>query len=63
MVGLLKQTSQEAEIQSAGSQASDVARFNPSTPPSAASADMLVERFQAFTSEVLMHSVHELVSR
>jgi hypothetical protein len=33
MVGLLKQTSQEAEIQSAGSQASDVARFNPSTPP------------------------------
>jgi hypothetical protein len=34
MVGLLKQTSQEAEIQSAGNQASDVARFNPSTPPS-----------------------------
>src|SRR5687767_7755342 len=34
MDGLLKQTSQEAEIQSAGSQASDVARFNPSTPPS-----------------------------
>jgi hypothetical protein len=34
MVGLLKQTSQEAEIQSAGNQASEVARFNPSTPPS-----------------------------
>jgi 4a-hydroxytetrahydrobiopterin dehydratase len=34
MVGLLKPTSQEAEIQSAGNQASDVARFNPSTPPS-----------------------------
>src|SRR3954469_21027072 len=33
MVGLLKPTSQEAEIQSAGNQASDVARFNPSTPP------------------------------
>src|SRR3954451_24464776 len=33
MVGLLKQTSQEAEIQSAGNQAGDVARFNPSTPP------------------------------
>src|SRR3954469_4753128 len=31
--------------------------------PSAASADMLVERFQGFTSEVLMHSVHELVGR
>jgi hypothetical protein len=33
MVGLLKPTSQEAKIQSAGNQASDVARFNPSTPP------------------------------
>ena len=31
--------------------------------PSAASADMLVDRFQGFTSEVLMHPVHELVSR
>src|SRR3954452_828896 len=31
--------------------------------PSAASADMLVERFQGFTSEVLMHPVHELVGR
>jgi hypothetical protein len=41
MVGLLKPTSQEAEIQSAGNQASDVARFNPSTPPSAASADIV----------------------
>jgi len=34
MVGLLKPTSQEAKIQSAGNQASDAARFNPSTPPS-----------------------------
>jgi len=33
MVGLLKPTSQEAKIQSAGNQASDAARFNPSTPP------------------------------
>src|SRR3954453_5210137 len=31
--------------------------------PSAASADMLVERFQAFASEVLVHPVHELVGR
>src|SRR3954464_4730908 len=30
---------------------------------SAASADMLVERFQGFTSEVLMHPVHELMGR
>ena len=30
---------------------------------SAASADMLVERFQGFTSEVLMNPVHELVGR
>ena len=29
MVGLLKPTSQEAKIQSAGNRASDVARFNP----------------------------------
>src|SRR3954452_22268126 len=41
MVGLLKPTSQEAEIQSAGNQASDVARFNPSTPPSTTVASML----------------------
>src|SRR3954452_21514679 len=32
-------------------------------PTSAASADMLVERFQGFASEVLMHPVHELVGR
>jgi len=31
--------------------------------PSAASADMLVERFQALASEVLVHPVHELVGR
>ena len=31
--------------------------------PSAASKDMLVERFQALASEVLMHPVHELVGR
>ena len=31
--------------------------------PSAASADMLVQRFQAFASEVLMDPVHELVGR
>jgi len=31
--------------------------------PSALSKDMLVERFQAFASEVLMHPVDELVSR
>ena len=30
---------------------------------SAASADMLVERFQALASEVLVHPVHELVGR
>ena len=29
----------------------------------AASADMLVERFQALASEVLVHPVHELVGR
>src|SRR3954454_8617294 len=32
-------------------------------PTSAASADMLVERFQAVASEVLVHPVHELVGR
>ena len=31
--------------------------------PSAASKDMLVERFQALASEVLVHPVHELVGR
>src|SRR4051812_33453145 len=31
--------------------------------PSAVSKDMLVERFQGFTSEVLMHPVHELGGR
>src|ERR671910_3635150 len=31
--------------------------------PSALSKDILVERFQAFASEVLMHPVYELVSR
>src|SRR3954466_15014588 len=35
----------------------------PSSTPSAASKDMLVERFQALASEVLMHPVHELVGR
>src|SRR4051794_18672824 len=31
--------------------------------PSAVSKDMLVEQFQVFASEVLVHPVHELVSR
>ena len=31
--------------------------------PRAASADMLVEQFQALASEVLVHPVHELVGR
>src|SRR3954469_12228943 len=31
--------------------------------PSAVSKDMLVERLQGFTSEVLMHPVHELGGR
>src|SRR3954464_15541198 len=31
--------------------------------PSAVSKDILAERFQGFTSEVLMHPVHELVGR
>src|SRR5215207_2896706 len=41
----------------------DPAELHRVYPPSAVSKDMLVERFQAFASEVPVHPVHELVSR
>src|SRR4051794_19856645 len=44
-----------------GSVSASLARA--SRRPSAASKDMLVQRFQALASEVLMHPVHELVGR
>ena len=40
-----------------------IERRSPEGCTGAASKDMLVEQFQAFASEVLMHPVHELVGR
>src|SRR5215204_5904387 len=58
--GLSRLLSMACEVGTASISASDV-REGIST--SAASADMLVERFQGFASEVLMHPVHELMGR
>jgi hypothetical protein len=52
MVGLLKPTSQEAEIQSAGNQASDVARFNPSTPPSVTAEPDRADHVRARSAQI-----------